>query len=85
MVYRVNLFFRRVLRDSTARYGGLLFGWSVGRLVCWSVGLSVFMSVGLLVCWSVGSLLGSGPKGADDLCFHTGELLLLLLLLRPPP
>ena len=33
--------------------------------------------------------LGSGPKGADDLCFHTGRnfllLLLLLLLLRPPP
>ena len=54
--------------------------------------------------WSVGlvdqingnfgaSFLGSGPEGADDLCFHTGRnfllllllLLLLFLLLCPPP
>ena len=26
-----------------------------------------------LIC-AVISLLGSGPKGADDLCFHTGEI-----------
>ena len=42
------------------------------------VNLSVYPSV----------LLGSGPKGVDDLCFHTymgNFLLLLLLLLRPPP
>ena len=27
------------------------------------------------VCWSVTlCFLGSGPEGADDLCFHTGEI-----------
>ena len=37
----------------------------------------------------IAPFLGSGPKGVDDLCFHTyGEfflLLLLLLLLCTPP
>ena len=27
--------------------------------------------VGRSVGWLVGPLLGSGPEGADDLCFHT--------------
>ena len=26
------------------------------------------------VFYSVLSFLGSGPEGADDLCFHTGEI-----------
>ena len=30
--------------------------------------------VGLSVGRSVGPFLGSGPEGADDLCFHTGEI-----------
>ena len=33
--------------------------------------LSVRRSVGRLVGRLVGPLLGSGPEGADDLCFHT--------------
>ena len=40
---------------------GPLVGWSVGWLIGWLVG------------WSVGPLLGGGPEGADDLCFHTGK------------
>ena len=31
----------------------------------------------------ISSLLGSGPEGVDDLCFHTGEF--SPLLLPPPP
>ena len=52
------MIFSRVLRDSTPRYVSLL----VGLLVGWLVGRLV------------GPLLGSGPEGADDLCFHTGEI-----------
>ena len=44
---------------------------SVGRSVGWSVGQLVDRLVGWLVGWSVGPLLVSGPKGVDDICFHT--------------
>ena len=43
---------------SVRRLVSRLVGWLVGRLVGWSVARSV-------------PFLGSGPEGADDLCFHT--------------
>ena len=44
-------------------------------------------SVGRLVGWSVRHilLLGSSPEGADDLCFHMGEISPSPSTSLPPP